>query len=155
MRLILLRHAKSSWDARDQDDFDRPLNKRGRNAAPKIGKWIAEHADPDTILVSSAARTRETWDLLGLSGTPSFRDDLYHADAVTIRRALPGAGCVLVIGHNPGIGIAAEAFAETPPDHPDFYRYPTAACTILDFDNGPDWRKGRVAGFAVPRDLDG
>ena len=153
MRLILLRHAKSAWDDAGQDDFDRPLNARGRDAAPRVGAWIAARAAPDHVLVSAAARTRETWDRLGLDGAPVFRDDLYLAPAETIRAALPDAGTVLVVAHNPGIAEAAATLARAAPDHPAWSRYPTGACAILDFDGPATPGGGAVIDFVVPRDL--
>ena len=60
-RLILLRHAKSDWP--DVPDRDRPLAKRGRRDAPKIGRWLREHGYlPDIVICSDARRTRQTWD---------------------------------------------------------------------------------------------
>ncbi len=64
-RLILMRHAKSSWANVSQADFDRPLNERGRQAAPLMGRWLDEQGlIPDLILCSTARRTQETCDLL-------------------------------------------------------------------------------------------
>ena len=63
--LLLLRHAKSSWDTMSLPDYDRPLAKRGRKAAPLIGAEIAQLGlRPDLILCSGAVRTRETLDLV-------------------------------------------------------------------------------------------
>ena len=67
--LILTRHAKSSWDAPVASDHDRPLNKRGRKSAPAIGTWLKQNGWlPDEVISSTSARTRETWDRMGLSG---------------------------------------------------------------------------------------
>lgn len=154
MRAILLRHAKSSWDE-PVEDHARPLNARGRAAAPLMGRWIARWGPLDRVLVSDAARTRETWERLGVAGQPESRPGLYLADAATIRDALPAEGTALLIGHMDGIGAAAARLADAAPDHPAFARYPTAACTVLDFDGPPAWGAGRVRGFAVPRDLAG
>ncbi|MBL4558811.1 MAG: histidine phosphatase family protein [Rhodobacteraceae bacterium] len=58
-----MRHAKSDWGDPTRADHDRPLNRRGRRAAPLIGRWLAaQGAIPDAVLTSSARRTRETWD---------------------------------------------------------------------------------------------
>lgn len=154
LRLILLRHAKSDWGDPALPDHDRPLNDRGRRAAPLIGAWLrARPPLPDRVLVSDARRTRETWAGLGLPGEPTFRRDLYHAEAGTIRAALPDAGCALLIGHNDGIAEAARRLCHEPPDHPQFHRFPTAACLILRFDGAAEWGAGVVEGFIVPRDL--
>lgn len=153
MRLILLRHAKSAWDEPALDDHDRPLNARGRAAAPRIGAWIRDRPPfPDRVLVSTARRARETWDRLGLPVRAELRGDLYLAGPETIRAALPGDGCALLIGHNDGLRDAAAAFCARPPDHPAFPRFPTAACLILRFDGPPEWGAGMVDAFTVPRD---
>jgi len=154
MRLILLRHAKSEWGDAGQEDVDRVLAQRGRRDAPRIGDWLRALGDaPDRILVSAAARTRETWALTGLDGAPEFREDLYLATPGTILSVLPAEGCVLVLGHNPGLGVAAMRFAADPPDDEDFRRFPTCACAVLDFDGPPVWREGRLAAFTTPRRL--
>jgi phosphohistidine phosphatase len=154
MRLILLRHAKSSWDDPSLDDHDRPLNARGRHAAPKVGAWIAARPPlPDRILVSTARRARETWEVLGLPGAAAFRADLYLAGPEAIRAALPAEGSALVIGHNDGLRQAAAAFCAVAPRHPDFERFPTAACVMLSFEAAAEWGRGRVEDFVVPRDL--
>ncbi len=112
--LLILRHAKSSWSNEGLQDFDRPLNERGRAAAPLMGRFISSLIEQpvDCVLVSAAKRTRQTWDLLGLEGglsrPPMFLDSLYLADPVTIAKALrdyvwPKARRVLLIGHNPGL----------------------------------------------------
>ena len=60
-RLLLLRHAKSSWDDPRLADFDRPLNERGRRAAPLVGRFMHERGvRPDLVLASPAARARHT-----------------------------------------------------------------------------------------------
>jgi phosphohistidine phosphatase len=60
-KLIIVRHAKSSWDNPDLDDFDRPLNKRGLKDAPRMGKRLKEkHITPDILLSSPAERALAT-----------------------------------------------------------------------------------------------
>ena len=86
-RLILLRYAKSDWP--DVPDRDRPLAKRGRRDAPKIGRWLREHGYlPDTVICSDARRTRQTWDRVAreLGGSPSvtFEPRAYAASATTL-----------------------------------------------------------------------
>ncbi|MGI8813727.1 MAG: SixA phosphatase family protein [Pseudonocardia sp.] len=110
-RLVLLRHAKSSWSG-DVPDHQRPLGGRGRREAPLAGRWLAEHVgDIDLVVCSSAERTRQTWARVGaeLPTSPEFRldDRLYEAsvpDLMRVARELPEtARTVLFIGHNPGL----------------------------------------------------
>lgn len=111
MRVIhLLRHAKSSWDE-DGDDFDRPLNARGRKAARAMGKHLRDQGiRPQLVLCSAAKRTRETLDRIGpaLDGADiSIEKGLYEttdARLLARLRALPDAmTTILLIGHNPGL----------------------------------------------------
>ena len=167
LRLILTRHAKSDWSHPGQDDFDRPLNHRGRRDAPRIGGWLASrHYRPDTVLCSAAERTRETLDLvlpaLGPGPAPAvaLRHDLYHAEPDTILAALATAQgqTVMVIGHNPGIAALARALVHDRPAHPRFEDYPTAATAVIDFAL-PGWsavgpQGGALRDFVVPDDLD-
>lgn len=160
LTLILMRHAKSSWD-NPGPDHARPLNARGRRSATNLGHWLrAQGLVPDEALVSDAARTRETFERLRLEVTPRFLRDLYHAEAHEMMQVLAQAGgrCVLMVGHNPGIAELAEALAETPPDDGGFQRYPTGATTAYRFD-AEGWGRivpgeGVVTHFVVPRSLE-
>lgn len=113
-QLFVLRHAKSSWSQPGVADFDRPLNARGQRAAPRMGAHLAQALDAplDCVLVSSARRTQQTWELLGLSAQltrpPLVLDRLYGASAQIVAQLVadyvwPKARRVLVIGHNPGL----------------------------------------------------
>ncbi len=161
MRLILIRHAKSSWGDPYADDHDRVLNKRGQASAAAIGTWLAEHRYlPEVILCSDAARTTETAEriMLKLPESPQIRfsRDLYLAEPETMlaMAAKETAGVVAMIGHNPGIGLLANALVTTPPAHTRFVDYPTCATTIIDFANELSG-KGHCVDFTVPRDLIG
>ncbi len=156
--LILMRHAKSSWDSPGQRDHARPLNARGRRSAKAMGDWLREVGQvPDQILCSSAARTRETCALLGFDVAADFMDALYHAEPDAMLQALRGATGerVLMIGHNPGIAELAQDLVTAPPAHPRFFDYPTCATLIVTFD-AQGWSgvtRGTVQDFMVPRDL--
>jgi phosphohistidine phosphatase len=168
-RLILLRHAKSSWSDPEQDDADRPLNERGRLAAPLVGAWIAERAGtPDQVVISYARRAVETW-----QGVRRQFDDppvpvvdrrLYMADPATmldVLREVPAAArTVLMIGHQPGLSSFVRKLAGSgAPAHcaEAFGRFPTASAAILEFEDGDwsatDWGAGAFRHFAVPKDL--
>ncbi len=109
--LLLLRHAKSDWPV-DMDDFSRPLKKRGRRAAKRVGRWLREqHLTPDIILSSPATRALETAQRvcrqLGVEESAIVCDPrIYEADAQTLLAVLK-TGCherrVLLVGHNPGM----------------------------------------------------
>ena len=149
-----MRHAKSDWSHPDQEDRDRPLNDRGRAGAARMGEWMrARGHSPDLVLCSDAARTRETLEGLGLDGgTVEFREELYLAapEAILAAATVGKADCLLVVGHNPGMARAAALAVANPPNHPDFARYPTGACTVVAIDGD---LPGRFLDFATPRDL--
>jgi len=161
-RLILMRHAKSDWSGGATGDHDRPLNARGRKSATGLGDWLRDGSFiPDQVLCSSAARTKETLARLGLpeSAEVTLTRELYLASEDRILKHLQGASgdCVMVICHNPGVGVFADMIVKTPPEHGDFMGYPTGATLVADFDvdtwGAIRWGTGKVFDFAVPRDL--
>lgn len=164
LRLILIRHAKSDWSEPGRDDFDRPLNRRGRRDAPRIGAWLASRRYlPDLILCSPAQRTRETLNLilstLGAKAEVRHLPTLYHASGeemlAELRRAT--GQTVMMVGHNPGLAAFAAALVHDRPRHARFADYPTAATAVIDF-AVPDWTEvapgsGALRDFVVPDDL--
>ena len=158
--LILMRHAKSSWDDPLLDDHDRPLNKRGRKSAQALGDWLrAQEYLPDQTLCSSSTRTRETLSGLALDTDTHFTEALYHAGAQTLLNQLQTAtgAYVLMIAHNPGIADFAERIVQAPPDHARFYDYPTGATLVarFDIDNWAEatWHSAIAEDFIIPRAL--
>jgi phosphohistidine phosphatase len=165
-RLLLLRHAKSSWADPGIRDHDRPLNDRGRRAATAMGEHLrAQRWLPDVVLCSSARRTCETAALLDLPRSAELvvEHDLYVADPDTvlyrIRAVDDRAATVMVIGHNPTMhevaldlvgGGDADALRRLGE------KYPTGALAVVDVDGG--WptlapASGRLAAFVTPREL--
>lgn len=167
-RLILLRHAKSDRSPGVRD-LDRPLNGRGRRAAPAVGARIAEEGlRPDLALVSPSQRTRETWAAIrGALGDPREETvpEIYEAaagDILDAVRAAPDeAGTLIVVGHNPGLGDLAAALAGEGPRGLRALlatEFPTAAFAVIAFD-APAWAgiapgEGRLEHFIRPRDID-
>jgi phosphohistidine phosphatase len=110
--LLILRHAKSSWRQAELPDFDRPLNKRGKRDAPRIGELLRQvDLIPGLILSSSAQRARQTTqavvDSSGFEGEVRWMESLYAAPTESYLEALRGVDdslqCVMVVGHNPGL----------------------------------------------------
>jgi phosphohistidine phosphatase SixA len=110
-RLIVLRHAKSSWKSGAQTDHERPLKGRGRRDAPRVGAHLAALGwVPQRVLSSDAQRTQETWarmaDCFEPSPEVSFHRELYLAGPSEVDEALcglpPEVTCALVLGHNHG-----------------------------------------------------
>lgn len=163
-RLILTRHAKSSWDDPLTPDHDRPLNDRGKAAAADLGGWLASRGYvPDQVLCSDALRTRKTWSGLApaLPGTPvlDLKPALYHAGPDVMLAVLrhAAADTVMMIGHNPGIAEFAQRLVRDAPLNPQFARYPTGATLVADFAiddwTKADWAGATVVEFVVPREI--
>lgn len=146
-RLILTRHAKSSWDDPNQPDHDRPLNDRGRRAARALGDWLASRGyEPEEVLCSTARRTLETWERVALAPLevrPHLRlePELYHASPQKMLDILRSAEepTVMMLGHNPGIAEFAAMLPARAPVDPDFRRFPTSATLVVDFQID-EWR---------------
>jgi phosphohistidine phosphatase len=166
-RLLLLRHAKSDWPE-GIADADRPLNERGREAAPLMGAFIAKQFPPRLALVSPARRTRETWDLVSrkLSSVEAkFDERLYGAPADLMLRVIRETPAeietLLVIGHNPGLERLAGGFAKS--GDADAIRrlakkYPTAGLCVIELPVN-DWKDaappaGRLEMFVTPKSLE-
>ncbi len=163
-RLILTRHAKSSWDDPLTPDHDRPLNERGKAAAADLGVWLSSRGYvPDEVMCSDALRTRKTWSGIApaLPGTPilHLKPALYHAGPEVMLAVLRHAAgdTVMVIGHNPGIAEFAQKLVAREPANPEFQRYPTGATLVADFNiaSWQDlvWGQGIIDDFMVPREV--
>jgi phosphohistidine phosphatase len=171
LRLLLLRHAKSSWAEHGVEDRQRPLNKRGREAAPVVGrhlrrmKWI-----PDLVICSPAERTRRTLELV--IEAAGSRPEIAYDEAVydfgdgnaliDVIRARGGAArTLMIVGHNPSMEFLAIRLARSgPPDAIAEIRrkFPTAALAVFDVD-APSWAAFDTAActltaFVRPRALD-
>ncbi|MDO5669037.1 MAG: histidine phosphatase family protein [Corynebacterium sp.] len=160
-RLIIMRHAKSSWKE-PLPDHQRPLNKRGRRDAKAAGEWLAEEVGQiDRVLSSTSTRTRLTWERTGLSaGQVSFHDGLYGGsteDMLRLLRPLPDSvGTALVLAHWPGVEEAVRELAVRD-DNPGWEgidtKFPTSAIALL---SAPSWSElapdsCRLLSYVVPR----
>jgi phosphohistidine phosphatase len=111
--LLVVRHAKSAWDTDARTDFDRPLKKRGRRDAPRMGRWLEEKKlRPDLVVASPAKRARQT--TMGMLGEMNLDEDavrweprIYGAevpDLLDVLGEIPrSAKRVMLVGHNPGL----------------------------------------------------
>jgi phosphohistidine phosphatase len=163
--ILLLRHAKSRWDEAGVADHDRGLAPRGRRAAPLTGSWAAAHGWlPDRVLCSTAKRAAETSRLfLGAAGIhPPVESaaQIYEASAATLLQliqAQPGAGRLLLVGHDPGIHDLAVMLVGQGADARLDAKFPTAALAVITFDaarfDGVRPGEGRLAAFVRPKEL--
>lgn len=145
-RLCLLRHAKSDWSDTGLADFDRPLNERGKRAATFMAEFISgSDYRPEHIVCSAAVRAKATLDPLNVRLRYDVPVDLtrklYHAMPeafFSAARSLPeSAGTALVIAHNPGLELFAQALCRDG-SHAlarDMAEgYPTAGFAVIGFD---------------------
>jgi phosphohistidine phosphatase len=142
-RLTIMRHAKSSWDEPEADDFDRPLNERGRKAARRVGREMKRRGMRfDFVLASTAARVRETLEgvreKFELDAEIRFDPRIYTADADTLLslvRALPeSVHAPLLVGHNPHLQrLLLELSHDDPPGRRRRIaaKLPTAAVAVV------------------------
>jgi phosphohistidine phosphatase len=166
---MLLRHAKSERGQPGERDHDRVLAPRGQRDAPALGAFMVKHAlIPDLAVVSTAARTRETWEL-AVAAFPqappvTYEDRIYEATANRILQVIKDtpvrAHTLLIVGHNPGLQDLATLLIATG-DLDARQRlteaFPTSALAVIDFPLDA-WSKlhahsGRLDRYVTPRSL--
>lgn len=157
-KLLIMRHAKSDWNQPFASDFERPLNGRGEQDAPRMGEWLAERdLFPDLILSSPAVRARSTAELVadaaGFDCDMALDRRIYHADAATLLEVINGlpdwAETVMLFGHNPGFEDLVSALSGSDE------RMPTAAiaCINLAIDAWAEAERGELQWLATPKTL--
>ena len=165
--LLILRHAKSDWSFNAGTDFDRPLAKRGKNDAPRIGAWMyREGLIPDFVVCSPAERARQTvlkvCKMLELKKKTIVWDkDAYEASLADLlgilSRCPQDASTVLLVGHNPGLEELVGFLAGDDVDEPEDDKVlPTASLVRLEMPT--DWRAleagcAQLISLTRPRDL--
>ena len=157
--LLILRHAKSSWDNPDLGDFDRPLNSRGLKAAPVMGGVLQKNnLQPQKILSSPAKRAKQTAILVKetapLEANIVYVEGIYEASPRSLLNIVSEIGdeidSILLIGHNPGL----ESFVKMLTG--EFYEIPTATLVKIDL-NIESWQAvnvncGKVSLYVRPKD---
>ena len=168
--LTLLRHAKSTWDDPVARDFDRPLNRRGRQAARTVGREMrAQGLSFDQVIASPAVRVIETLadvaDGYGADLQPRFDQRIYLASVATllelVQEAEQGAERLLIVGHNPGLESLALLLSREGADNfrsEIAVKYPTATLAEIEL-SVEHWSEvteglGTITRFIRPRDLD-
>lgn len=168
-RLVLMRHAKSSWSDPDLSDHDRPLSERGRLSSVLMGAWLDDASlHPDHGLLSTARRCIDSWTRVQRGGAfdvdATTHEALYMADpddALKVLGTAPNtARTVLMLGHEPGTsaflrrmcgGDARASFARA------LEKFPTGAVAALELPERPwsecGFRTGRFLAYAAPKDL--
>jgi phosphohistidine phosphatase len=158
--LFIVRHAKSSWTEMDVRDFDRKLDLRGHNDAPRMAKMLkSEGFLPDLMVSSPAMRAKTTANYFATEfgfdpQNFDFQQDIYEAreiDILNVVRDLPNtAKVVLLFGHNPSLTYFTNRYNENPIDN-----LPTCGIIRIDL-NVEDWSKfgdktAKVTGMWYPK----
>lgn len=138
--ILLLRHAKSSWDDPDLDDFDRPLAKRGKKDAPRMGLFSKKSGYlPEKIISSTAKRARQTTELFSKQAgikeeLIAWRDDFYYGSAFDYLEAIQNtpedADTIMLVGHNPKMEEIASLLCSDSNSYT--VRMPTAAMVCME-----------------------
>ena len=159
--LLILRHAKSSWDNSRLADHDRPLNSRGKEDAPRIGRLLErEGLVPDLIISSSAERALRTAELAAISAGYEAEIQVtrqyYHAgpeDYIEVLNEVADSHHrVMIVGHNPGMEELVEQLAG------HYQKMPTAAMAQIELPiNGwgelDEETNGRLMNLWRPKEL--
>jgi phosphohistidine phosphatase len=146
-RVIIVRHAKSSWDDASVPDFERPLNERGKHDAPEMAKRLAEKkVEIDAFISSPAKRAKKTATLFAKEfgkhkDDVILIDELYHAGSEefykAIEKAPAKAKTIAIFSHNPGITDFVNSLTDTRVDD-----MPTCAVFAVKASIG-DWKEFR------------
>ena len=158
--LLLLRHAKSSWDNPALEDFDRPLSERGVNDTKLIGKYArSKRVKPAVLLSSPATRAKNTTDLFsaaaGLQIGTACDERIYEASARRLLQVISALddthSSVLLVGHNPGFEDLVERLTG------EAQKVPTASLTCIDLSidkwSAPKGGKGKLKWRMTPKKL--
>jgi len=158
--IYLVRHAKSSWKYPDLDDFERPLNKRGRKSAPFMGTILKKlKVAPDLILSSPANRASMTARIIADKidyplEKIRYRESIYEFSANALIEVIEHLDDVInkamLVGHNPALTDLANFIGDKP-----ISNIPTSGVFCADLDI-PSWAKigdhcGQLKFFEFPK----
>ncbi|MDJ1495698.1 histidine phosphatase family protein [Cytophagaceae bacterium DM2B3-1] len=159
--IYLFRHGKSSWKDAQLSDFDRPLNKRGKQDVPFMGQLLLYmNVKPDLWVSSSAKRAWSTAKRVAAElkvGKENIikMDRLYHAEPETLLQVIQGlsvtASSVILFGHNPGLTELATLLCDY-----EFTDIPTSGVVGIQFSNAANWadvnfHQGKMIFFESPK----
>ena len=147
--LLLVRHAKSSWDDPAMSDFDRPLNERGKKDAPKmVERLIEKGITINTFLSSPAKRAKKTAKIFAHAYKKAEQDiflipQLYLAASSVFESVLSSlesdSDTIALFSHNPGITDFANTLTEARIDD-----IPTCGVFAIKIETN-DWKNFREA----------
>jgi len=135
-QLLLVRHGKSDWGNVDLKDFDRPLNKRGKENAPEMAERLVNRGFKFDLIVSSPAKRAKSTakyfaEAYGVDDI-QYEESIYEANTNTLLKVVNGlddsANIVMMFGHNPGFTDLANELSDA-----DLYNIPTAGMALISF----------------------
>ncbi len=143
-KLIIIRHAKSSWDYPDLDDYERPLNGRGKKNAPEMGVRLKKRNIIPTAIISSPAKraystAKKIIKALNLPKENIQTDPrLYHGSVESILQVIHSVNynenTIMIFGHNPGLTDLVNYLTGS-----NIYNIPTCGVAEIDF-NIDTWK---------------
>ena len=159
-QLILVRHAKSSWDEPDLADIDRPLNKRGKTDAPEMGLRLKKQGImPELMISSPAKRARSTAKKIAKQlqypkENIKFAEGIYEATPdnllMLVKNVQGNPGTLMLFGHNPGITEFANSLTGI-----NIHNIPTCGIVSIQFDvdewQQVEYKKGKLILFDYPK----
>ncbi len=161
-KIFIVRHAKSSWDSPYLDDYDRPLNKRGKDNAPEMGRRLASRKVlPDLIISSPANRAFST--ATSIAAKISFpvneirKEPLFYHGTIEniisiVRNVDNTVESLMIFGHNPGLTNLTNYLSGS-----DIYNIPTCGITEIEFYfsswKSVDKQVGKLISFDYPKKL--
>ncbi|MGB5419549.1 SixA phosphatase family protein [Algibacter sp.] len=157
-KLILVRHAKSSWEY-DVTDHERPLKSRGYKDADIVSKALKGRLKPDLVISSDAARTKETSDIfvsnLNINtDIVTYNHDLYDFSGANLLQVIKSCdniiNTLMIFGHNHALTAFVNTYGDTYIDN-----VPTSGVVIIEFDINQwhDLKPGKTLTTLFPRDL--
>jgi phosphohistidine phosphatase len=164
--LYIMRHAKSDWSGPGTSDFDRPINKRGRKNAKRIGQWMTEHKrTPQRVISSPANRAKQTIELV-IEQISEIKPEniryekaLYLADPDTLLEQIQlyknDVNSLMLVAHNPGLEQLVHFLSSE--SEKEYNSMTTANLVIFEYaDNqfDPFRDKGALIEFIKPKELD-
>lgn len=135
-QLLLVRHGKSDWGNLDLKDFDRPLNKRGKENAPEMAERLVKRGFKFDLIVSSPAkRAKSTAKYFAKAyhiDDVIYEESIYEANSRTLLNLVNGfdnsADTIIMFGHNPGFTDFANELSNA-----DIYNIPTSGMVLIAF----------------------
>ncbi len=156
-KLVFIRHAKSSWEDTTMNDHDRPLNKKGKEAAITMSKAIIRHVnESDAVFSSTAKRAKQTIEIITQGDAKiEYKPALYTFDykelLAFVKKMDDSLERVIIVGHNAAFTDAINDLSSS-----KIFNLPTCGIAVLLWDEVINWQKiesesARIIYFDTPK----